>query len=89
LSETFVLRAVTLGKRSALQKCCLRPHWLFLFGFSSAQPDLTQCRAAQNYPRAETEVELTGIVEVGKQLPLPAHIRFPSPASGLARDFLY
>ena len=47
--RTSVLRAVTLGKRSALLKChlklCSTPHWLV--GLSLAQPNATQCRVTQ------------------------------------------
>jgi hypothetical protein len=49
LSEPSVLRAETLGKRSALPKRLKlnhTPHWLV--GLSWAQPKPTQCRVAWN-----------------------------------------
>jgi hypothetical protein len=79
-SEPFVLRAVTLGKRSALPKCLLRlcctTHWLV--SFSKAQPDWTQCRELQQTQR-QREVEPTAAAEAGKRLAFPAHTCFPSP----------
>jgi hypothetical protein len=61
-SESFVLIAVTLGKRSALPKCCPEAlvqsslaSWLLI---GPAQPDSMQ--------EAETEVEATASAEMGK-----------------------
>jgi hypothetical protein len=97
LSESFVPRAVTLGKRS-LPKSHLRsphtPHWIV--GFSSAQPNPTQCRAVLSELEGTAETSspclhllpFAGTLPPGLARDLHGKPLVPSP-TGLSLNLLF